>query len=66
MTDDAPEAERELPSPCIAVCLYDSRTGFCQGYYRTLDEIDEWPAAPHERKQEILRAITERMRPGAG
>ena len=31
-----------VPSPCISVCRMDAVTGWCEGCFRTLDEIAGW------------------------
>ena len=32
----------EVQSPCIGVCAIDETNGFCQGCYRTIEEIQAW------------------------
>ncbi len=36
---EAQARERNVPSPCISVCVMDANSGLCQGCWRTLDEI---------------------------
>ncbi|MGH8141845.1 MAG: DUF1289 domain-containing protein, partial [Steroidobacteraceae bacterium] len=31
-----------VKSPCIDVCEFDSRTGYCLGCARTLEEARKW------------------------
>lgn len=31
-----------VPSPCISVCRMDAATGWCEGCFRTLEEIAGW------------------------
>lgn len=33
---------RRGASPCIGVCRMDDRTGWCEGCFRTIDEIAAW------------------------
>lgn len=33
---------RRAASPCIGVCRMDARTGWCEGCFRTIDEIAAW------------------------
>jgi predicted Fe-S protein YdhL (DUF1289 family) len=30
------------PSPCVSVCRIDPATGWCEGCWRTIDEIAQW------------------------
>ncbi|HZB90507.1 MAG TPA: DUF1289 domain-containing protein [Stellaceae bacterium] len=53
-------------SPCIAVCVLDSATGYCRGCFRTIDEIAHWPALAPEAKRRILAALPARRREKAG
>jgi predicted Fe-S protein YdhL (DUF1289 family) len=49
-------AER-LPSPCIGICRIDSKTTFCEGCLRTIDEITQWGILDEQRKRIIWREI---------
>ena len=51
----------EIASPCIGVCTMSEATGFCQGCYRTIEEIREWWDMAPERKSEVLSATEQRM-----
>ncbi|MEO8419289.1 MAG: DUF1289 domain-containing protein, partial [Methylophilaceae bacterium] len=31
-----------IQSPCVGVCTMSESTGFCQGCYRTIEEIRQW------------------------
>jgi len=42
-------------SPCIELCQFDGKTGFCLGCLRTPDECREWRKMTPFRRQEILR-----------
>jgi predicted Fe-S protein YdhL (DUF1289 family) len=59
-------AERRLllasgpPSPCIAVCRLDEATGFCEGCYRTIDEIREWIIMLPDERHAVLQRLAER------
>jgi len=50
-----------MRSPCNQICEIDSPAGFCIGCGRSLDEIEEWPAANNKRKQQILAVLPARM-----
>jgi uncharacterized protein len=51
-----------VPSPCISVCRMDAVTGWCQGCYRTLEEIAAWGRASEEEKREVWDALLQRAR----
>ena len=36
------DAGQPVPSPCNSVCRIDAHTGWCEGCFRTLDEIAAW------------------------
>jgi len=36
------DAGDPVPSPCNSVCRIDAHTGWCEGCFRTLDEIAAW------------------------
>jgi len=44
--------QEEVQSPCIGVCSIDETSGYCQGCYRTIDEIKNWwDMSPPEQTQ---------------
>ena len=43
------------PSPCIELCNFDGKTGFCLGCLRTRSECREWKTMQPYRRREILR-----------
>lgn len=47
-------------SPCINLCRMDARTGYCEGCYRSIDEITVWSRASDERKRAILQEVAAR------
>jgi predicted Fe-S protein YdhL (DUF1289 family) len=62
-----PESKTELglktetaPSPCIAVCHIDGRSGFCLGCYRTLPEIAQWHKKTEEERWAVLAELENR------
>jgi uncharacterized protein len=48
------------PSPCKAICVLDADTGWCQGCWRTMEEISHWMLYSPEEKLAVLRRIGER------
>lgn len=51
----------DIPSPCISDCHISEVTGWCEGCFRTRDEIAAWSCADDESKRRIWRAIEQRM-----
>ncbi len=47
-------------SPCIDVCKIDSATGYCQGCFRTLDEIATWQQMADEEKEWVYGELDKR------
>lgn len=44
-----------VKSPCIDICVFDGKSGFCMGCLRTASEAKEWKkmTADHRRYQII-------------
>ena len=53
--------EIDIESPCIGVCAMEEATGFCQGCYRTLDEIQQWWDLSNMQKQQIIDEANARL-----
>ena len=53
------------PSPCNAVCRLDAATGYCEGCYRTIDEIRDWIIMLPDERHAVLQRLPAR-RGGAG
>lgn len=49
-----------VPSPCIDLCRMNRETGFCEGCWRTMDEIAAWGMASERDKREVWVRITQR------
>jgi predicted Fe-S protein YdhL (DUF1289 family) len=50
-----------VKSPCVNVCRFDGRTGWCVGCGRTLRECCEWKKAPRPRLLVISKALPSRL-----
>ena len=48
------------PSPCIAVCRIDDKTGYCAGCFRSIDEIRDWIIMPPAERQKLLVELRQR------
>lgn len=51
----------DVPSPCMSVCRVDSVSEFCEGCFRTLDEIAAWSRMDEDGKREVWKTIGERI-----
>jgi predicted Fe-S protein YdhL (DUF1289 family) len=52
-----------VPSPCISVCRMDAVTGWCEGCFRTLDEIAGWGMSSEAQKRAVWKLLLERAGP---
>ena len=51
-----------IVSPCIDVCVLDSRTQLCRGCQRTVEEIAAWPQMTDADKVALKAVLFERAR----
>jgi len=51
---------KEVISPCISVCKLDPDSGFCEGCWRTRDEIAGWRGMDSDQRLEVLDRLHER------
>ncbi len=58
MTQAAPA--RRVMSPCIGICTLDSRSGYCVGCKRTVDEIARWMTLDDPSRQQIVDQLPTR------
>ena len=42
-----------VASPCVSLCRIDARTGWCEGCWRSLDEIAAWSTLGDEDKRRV-------------
>ena len=47
-------------SPCVALCVLDSASGYCRGCWRNLAEIAAWPQMAAEEKRRVLAELPAR------
>jgi hypothetical protein len=50
-------------SPCIAVCQMNTKTSWCEGCFRDIQEIARWGSFTDEEKKQIWLQIAQRMNP---
>ena len=53
-------------TPCIKVCKINPENGFCQGCFRTLDEIARWSGLDNPEKERIYEKIAGRKTKSSG
>ena len=51
----------DIVSPCIGVCTMNDNTGFCQGCYRTVDEIREWWNMTDQEREKVMGVLDQRL-----
>jgi len=56
----ATESSDDVSSPCNNVCRMNEETGYCEGCFRTLDEIACWSTATREEKLAVLAKLDAR------
>jgi hypothetical protein len=49
-----------VPSPCISVCRIEPASGWCEGCYRTIDEIARWGLLDDEEKLGVWAELKRR------
>ncbi|MDE1951441.1 MAG: DUF1289 domain-containing protein [Betaproteobacteria bacterium] len=54
-----------VPSPCIQICAMDTTSGYCQGCWRTLDEIAAWSTLSDPDKLRLWRVLRQRRETAA-
>ena len=47
--------------PCISVCQFDGRTGWCTGCGRTIPETRTWPKLTPYRRTALTRELPRRV-----
>ena len=50
-----------LPSPCISICKLNKSTGFCDGCFRTINEISKWPSMTDVERMSLLEILRQRQ-----
>ena len=55
-----------VKSPCVEVCRFDGRTGFCTACLRTRDEARGWKKMTDHRRHQIVGERARRERKLAG
>lgn len=50
-----------VESPCIGICHIGKEHQFCEGCFRSEEEISQWITFSDEQKKEILQLVTQRQ-----
>ena len=50
-----------IESPCIGVCSINDEHHFCNGCYRSKEEIAEWMALTDIQKKEVIQLAIQRQ-----
>jgi len=59
-----PAPSTTVRSPCVSVCRIDPRTEWCEGCWRTLDEIADWGTMGDAERLAVWRLIEQRRAVG--
>jgi predicted Fe-S protein YdhL (DUF1289 family) len=51
----------DIVSPCIGVCAMNDSNGFCQGCYRTVEEIREWWNMTDQEREKVMGTLDQRL-----
>lgn len=51
---------RDIPSPCVAVCMLSPDTGHCRGCFRTIEEIAGWLRMDRDQRLACLERLEQR------
>ena len=49
-------------SPCIGICRIDNDTGFCQGCFRTMEEIASWRGFSEQERTQVCACLEDRRK----
>lgn len=60
-----PDAAGPVPSPCNNVCRINVASGYCEGCWRTIDEIGRWARLDDEARRAAWRELQRRAAEGA-
>ncbi len=49
-----------VPSPCLSICMMDDASTYCEGCFRSLDEIRDWMIMDRTEKLAVLAQLEQR------
>lgn len=47
-------------SPCVGICHVNKKTHYCEGCFRTIDEIAEWGAIENPARRAVWLQLKQR------
>jgi predicted Fe-S protein YdhL (DUF1289 family) len=50
----------DVPSPCVSVCRMNADRSFCEGCFRSIDEIRVWSRSDDAQKRVIWERLLQR------
>lgn len=53
---------RQIPSPCVGVCMINPDTELCIGCWRNMDEITGWPKLNDNARLALVNDLERRQR----
>jgi len=54
------QAQQPVGSPCTNICRLSLATGYCDGCFRTRDEIKRWKTLSDAERLSLLQVLTDR------
>jgi predicted Fe-S protein YdhL (DUF1289 family) len=48
--------KKPMLTPCVGICTLD-RDGYCEGCWRTVDEIARWASLDEHERERIMRDV---------
>ena len=57
---------KKLLSPCISVCYISNTSGFCEGCFRTREEISRWRYMSFEEQKRVIKKLHDRGQTNSG
>ena len=55
-----PDSQTPVPSPCVSVCCLNAERTYCEGCFRTLDDIRIWSKSDASIRRLIWLSALER------
>ncbi len=52
---ELPTEESSVRSPCVSICVYDSKDDYCTGCFRDADDVSDWWRMNDAEKREALK-----------
>jgi predicted Fe-S protein YdhL (DUF1289 family) len=56
----SPVVDDDVKSPCVNICRMNETTGYCEGCFRTIDEIAGWSQFSPDEQRGVIAALARR------